>query len=70
MDALARDYVGRLRVVKVNTDDSPGWSSRLGILGIPAFLFFKGGREVERVVGNVCLETLDSAVERVLGTER
>ncbi len=48
---LADDNAGRLRVGKLNVDDSPHVASRFGIRGIPTLLLFKGGEVVEQVVG-------------------
>jgi thioredoxin 1 len=51
VDALATDYAGRVRVVKVNTDVSRKAAMNYRIEGIPTLLLFKGGQPVERVVG-------------------
>ena len=48
---LAHDRAGRLKVVKVNADEAPGVSARLGIRGIPSLVLFADGRERARVVG-------------------
>ncbi len=68
VEELGRQYAGRLRVAKVNTDENPMHASRLGIMGIPTLIFFKHGREVDRVVGAVPKATLQSHVERLVGT--
>ena len=67
VEELAGQYEGRLRTVKVNVDDSPDVASRYGIMSIPALLFFKDGREVERVIGAVPKARLAGHVEQVLG---
>jgi thioredoxin 1 len=66
VEQLGHEYAGRLRVAKVNTDDNPAWANRLGIRGIPTLIFFKGGREVDRVVGAAPKAMLQSWAERVL----
>jgi thioredoxin 1 len=38
-------------VAKVNTDESPETPGKFGIMGIPTLILFKGGQEVDRVVG-------------------
>ncbi len=48
---IAKDYTGRLKVVKVNVDDSPGLAHEYGISGIPTLAIFKGGELVQRVSG-------------------
>ena len=51
VEEIARDYSGRLQVVKMNVDANPRTPARLGIMGIPTLILFKDGREVDRVVG-------------------
>jgi thioredoxin 2 len=51
LDALAVEMAGRIRVAKMNVDDNPATSGRFGIRSIPTLLVFKGGREVDRIVG-------------------
>ncbi len=68
VEDMGRQYAGRLRVAKVNTDENPNEASRLGIMGIPTLIFFKNGREIDRIVGAVPKANLQSRVERVLST--
>lgn len=51
LEELARHRAGRLKVVKVNVDDTPEVSAELGVQGIPTMLLFVDGREVARQVG-------------------
>ncbi len=66
VEELGREYAGRLRVAKVNTDENPEWAGRLGIMGIPTLIFFKRGREVDRVVGAASKAALRGHIERLL----
>ncbi|MDP3274230.1 MAG: thioredoxin [Deltaproteobacteria bacterium] len=50
---VAKEFSGRLKVVKVDIDDSPGIASRFGIRGVPTVIVVKGGKEVKRQVGLV-----------------
>ncbi len=68
VEELGRQYAGKLRVAKVNTDENPLHAGQLGIMGIPTLIFFKNGREVDRVVGVVPKATLTARVERVLSS--
>lgn len=54
---LAKEYEGRLHVVKVNVDEEPALASSFGIRGIPALVFYKAGTPREMITG------LRSAVE-------
>lgn len=48
---LAAEFAGRVLVAKLDVDANPHTAQRYGAMSIPTILFFKNGREVERVVG-------------------
>jgi thioredoxin-like negative regulator of GroEL len=66
VEELARELAGRVRVSKMNVDESPVISERFAIRSIPALLLFKGGREVDRIVGAVPKAEILRRVERIL----
>jgi thioredoxin 1 len=66
LDELAQQYAGRIRVAKVNTDESSAHASRLGIMGIPTMIFFHHGKEIDRVVGALPRPALQRRFETVL----
>jgi thioredoxin 1 len=51
IDELASEYAGRAKVGKLDVDTNQATPSRFGVRGIPAILFFKNGRLVDRVDG-------------------
>ena len=51
VDEIAGQFEGRLKVVKLNTDDSPNTAVRFQIMSIPTLLLFKNGKAVEQIVG-------------------
>jgi thioredoxin 2 len=51
LEELAREYAGRLKVVKVNVDDNPVTQQRYQAFSIPTLVVLKGGRQVDRIVG-------------------
>jgi len=51
VDQLAAELSGRVRVAKLNVDDNPVTAGRLDVRSIPMLLVFKGGREIDRIVG-------------------
>jgi len=52
VDAIAAEFAGRLKVVKLNTDESGEVAMRYGVTSIPMLMVFKDGDVVERVLGN------------------
>lgn len=51
VEDVAKDYQGKAKVAKLNTDDAPDIAGRYGIRSIPTLLFFKGGELVQQLVG-------------------
>jgi thioredoxin 1 len=63
IEALATEYAGTVKFVKVNVDESPGVASRYGIRSIPTIGIFKDGEAVNGVVGAVPKQVLIKAIE-------
>jgi thioredoxin 2 len=51
VEKIATDLAGRLKVVKINTDEQPELGARFGVQSIPTLILFEGGREKDRVIG-------------------
>jgi thioredoxin 2 len=66
VDLLAKELSGRVRVGKMNVDENPLISARFGIQSIPALLIFRGGREVDRMVGVQPKEEILRHLERLV----
>ncbi|AFY34359.1 thioredoxin [Calothrix sp. PCC 7507] len=58
VDEVAGEYEGLFKVVKLNTDQNPTVANHYGIRSIPTLMVFKGGRQVDTVVGAVPKTTL------------
>ncbi len=63
VDKLAVELGGQLKVVKHNTQDHPDTASTLGVMAIPCFVVFKGGKEVARHTGTMSYPQFKSFVE-------
>ena len=51
VDAVAAQYAGKAKVLKVNVDEEPELAGRYGVQSIPTLSIFKGGRVVDQIVG-------------------
>jgi thioredoxin 1 len=51
IEELSREYDGKVKVCKLNTDESPETAGGFGISSIPTVLVFKNGQVVDRLVG-------------------
>lgn len=51
LEELAREYAGRMKLVKVNVDEAPSVQARFSVQGIPTFVLLKGSEEIGRLVG-------------------
>ncbi|MCM3900377.1 MAG: thioredoxin [Pyrinomonadaceae bacterium] len=66
VEAVGEQYVDSAEVVKLNVDDNPATAQRYGIKGIPTLILFRGGKEVERIVGATGKETISRMIEKHL----
>ena len=51
IDELAAEYNGKVKVMKLNTDENPEIAGQYQVMSIPTILIFKNGQPVERLVG-------------------
>jgi len=67
VEQLATEYNGKVKVVKLDVDQSPQTPARFGVRSIPSVLFFKDGKLVDSVVGAVPKGQLAERIEKHLG---
>ncbi len=51
LEEIAREKDGALKIVKLDVDENPETAQKYGVMSIPTLLVFKGGREVNRLIG-------------------
>ncbi|KAG6556151.1 hypothetical protein Mapa_002092 [Marchantia paleacea] len=66
IDELARQYAGKIRCLKLNTDESPYIATEYGIRSIPTVMIFKRGEKKDTVIGAVPKSTLTATIEKYL----
>ncbi len=67
VEALARDWDGRLRVGLVDIENSPSTAARFGVMSVPTFVFLRrDGSEAQRFMGSVPRARLEEAIRKVV----
>ena len=66
VEQLATELQGKLKVVKVNTDENQSVAVRYGIRSIPTLGIFKDGKVVDSVIGAVPKQYLHDKVQPFL----
>lgn len=63
IEELAKEYEGKIKVAKLNTDENPDIASKYKIMGIPTVMFFKNGEKLDQVVGAVPKPQLKAKID-------
>lgn len=66
LEEVAREYQGRLRVAKINIDESPLTPPKFGIRGIPTLMLFKDGSVEAQKVGALSKKQLTEFLDQNL----
>jgi thioredoxin 1 len=70
IDKLAKEYKGRLKIVKIDADQNQDLVGQLGIEGFPTVLFFKNGKVVDSSIGYVPQSDLEHQINRLFKTDK
>ncbi|MDD3095944.1 MAG: thioredoxin [Candidatus Neomarinimicrobiota bacterium] len=66
LEEIAKDHEGKVVIAKVNVDNSPMIAGQFGIRSIPTLLFFKGGKVMDQVIGNVPKSELEARIVKLV----
>ena len=68
VEGLAEKYAEKLRITKVDASKNRRLCLNLKVFGLPTFLFYKNGKEVDRLSGNsLKIEEIEEVVEKIIG---
>jgi thioredoxin 1 len=63
VESLATDLAGRAKVCKIDIDEAPNTSQKMGVRGVPTVIAFKNGEKTGSLVGLTTKEKLRALVE-------
>ena len=66
LEEVAPAYKGKLKIFKLNVDENSESAAKFGVMSIPTMIFFKSGKEVDRVVGAVSKNEVQNRIQRIL----
>ena len=66
LEEVANEFAGKVKFVKVNTDENLQTAQNYSISGLPSLLVFKNGKALERLVGLMPKSTIISNIEKHL----
>ena len=66
LEEVAQNMAGKATIIKLNVDENPETAAKYGVRGIPTMIMFKGGQDVDQIVGNVPKETISSMIQKYL----
>ncbi|MFH1848579.1 MAG: thioredoxin [archaeon] len=67
-EELSGEFKGRLKFVKVNTEENPELSEQHEVRGIPCLIVFNSGKEAGRIVGFAAKDALKQKIEGILAS--
>ncbi|MDQ7782384.1 MAG: thioredoxin [Desulfomonilaceae bacterium] len=65
VEELAGEYVGKVKVAKLNVDDNKQTPTKYGVRGIPTLMLFKDGQVVDQIVGAVPKSRIKEILDKV-----
>jgi len=66
LDEVSEELKGKIKIVKINTDENLKTAKEYSISGLPSLLVFKSGQAVERLVGLMPKSSILSNIEKHL----
>ncbi len=66
VDELVKDYTGKVKIGKVNTEENAGMTGQYGVISIPTLIIFKDGKPVDQIIGVVPKSAIAKKLDAVL----
>lgn len=66
IEEVAKEYLDKIKIGKVDVDSNPKIPSHYGVMSIPTLMFFKGGQVLEQLVGAINKAELKRKIEEYI----
>lgn len=66
VDAIAGEYAGRVKILKLNVDENQATPAKYGVRGIPTLILFNKGEVVDRLVGSQPKSSVEDLLKKVV----
>jgi thioredoxin 1 len=63
IDAIAAEYAGKIKVVKLNVDENQSVAAKYAVMSIPTLIIFKEGKEAEKSMGFISQKNLSEKLK-------
>lgn len=67
VEELAKEFLGKAKITKLDVDDNPKIATDFGVMNIPTLIIFKDAQEVDRVVGVTSKKDLSHKIKELIG---
>lgn len=68
LDQLSEEYSGKVKFVKLNTDEQKQWAGKLGVRGLPTLCYFQNGQPVAVEPGLAPPQKIKGHLDKMLTT--
>ena len=66
---LAKDWKGKIKVIKIDIDKNKALAQRLSIRGVPTFALYRNGKQLWRQSGMMTKAAFDKVIQQNLVTQ-
>lgn len=66
IEELTKDYEGKVKIGKLNVEESLETAQNYDVMNLPTLIFFRDGKEIERVLGFHSKEELKAKIDNLL----
>lgn len=64
IEQLAEEFTGKIKIAKLNVDQGQDIAAKYNVMSIPTMIFFKGGKNVDQIVGALPKQQLAAAINK------